>query len=505
MEIKSKISKLTNLGKPEQDFIYSSITDWQNSDERKLMLKSQDYYKNDNDIKDRKRYYIDRKGVQQEATNLSNTKLAHPYLRKLVNQKVNYLLSKPLTVQTDDDMFSQNLSKYLNKKFLRMLKNIGRDSVVNGISWIQVFYDEQGLLSFKRIPPEEIIPFWSDAEHTVLSAVIRVYSMTQYLPNGYKKEVNKVEYHTTNGVWYYIMGDKGLEPDPEMGKDVRGHFIYSEQKVDKNGKPVVGKDGKPVETDVEATWEKVPFIAFKYNADELGLLKFTKTLIDDYDIGTSNNSNNLNDIPNSIKVVRNYDGVDKAEFTQNLNIYRTAFVSGDGDVTSLQTPLDTEASDSHLNRLKKDIYEAGNGVDTQDDDLGNASGVALKFRYAGLEMDTSDMANEFSAAMEELIWFITVDMSSKGIGDYTEVDFEVIFNTDTIVNESEIITDAMNSVGIISDETIIANHPWVSDVELELAKLKTQKEEAQKEMMEMEAQAMAFGQAREQYPTNGDE
>lgn len=106
LEIKNKISRLSTYGRPQEEFIYSNINEWQNSEKRKLMLKAQDYYMNDNDIKDRKRYYIDRKGVKQEIKNLSNSKLSHPFMRKLTNQKVNYLLSKELSIQCDNEVFS---------------------------------------------------------------------------------------------------------------------------------------------------------------------------------------------------------------------------------------------------------------------------------------------------------------------------------------------------------------------------------------------------------------
>lgn len=494
---KSKMSVLESLGKPEQDFLFANITEWQNSDTRKLMLTAQDYYGNDNDIKDRKRYYIDRKGNKQEATNLSNSKLAHPFMRKLTNQKVNYLLTKELSIQCDDGLFSEAIGKYIHKKFLRMLKRLGKDAIVNGIAWVQVYYSKDGVLSFKRIPSEEIIPFWADADHTMLDAVIRVYSVWEYKTNGHKKEIFKVEYHTTVGVWYYVLGDKGLKPDPDRGENLFGHFVVTQDTVDEQGNPVVDKDGNPVTEDVQATWERVPFVGFKYNDDELSLLKWIKPLIDDYDLNTSDTSNNLQDVPNSVKVVKNYDGTDKGEFVQNLATFRTAFVSGDGDMKALTTTLDTQAIEAHLNRLKDDIYEAGNGVDTQDDNLGNASGVALAFRYAGLNMDMTDMGNEFAAALEELIWFMKVDMLNRGIGDFMETEFDVIFNTDMIVNESEVIADAKNSVGVISDETIRANHPWVTDPEAEEERMKKQKEEAVAEAQEMMATEFAFGQAAE--------
>ncbi len=506
MDIKSRIERLSNHGKPQEEFLFANINEFHDSEQRKMMLTAQDYYVNDNDIKDRKRYYIDRRGVLQEAENLANTKLRHPFMRKLVNQKVNYLLSKEFSIQCDDEEFSKKLLEYIDRKFMKKLKNVGRDSIVKGIAWMQVYYDAKGQLNFKRIPSEEVIPFWADADHTELEAVIRCYTIIQYLPDGVKKEVMKVEYHTTEGVWYYIKGDRGLIPDPDKGKGVKGHFIIEQEQEDKEGQVILDENGKPVIKDLEATWEKVPFVAFKYNTDEISLLKWVKSLIDDYDINTSDTSNNLQDVPNSIKVVRNYDGTDKGEFTQNLATYRTAFVSGDGDMKAIETNMDIAAIDSHLNRLRKDIYEAGNGVDTQEASLGNASGVALKFRYVDLDTDTDDMASEYSAALEELIWFIKVDLFNRGKGDYFDTDYEIIFNTDNIINEHEVIEDARNSVGIISDETIMANHPWVTDTQQELDRFTKEKEARMAETLDMMAQYDDdFGQQTNKEDEEGEE
>ena len=44
-------------------------------------------------------------------------------------------------------------------------------------------------------------------------------------------------------------------------------------------------------------------------------------------------------------------------------------------------------------------------------------------------------------------------------------------------DETETITNCSNSRGVISDETILANHPWVKDAEEELKKLKEQSDE----------------------------
>lgn len=493
-QVNSRISRLSNTGEPQEDFLFANISEFKSSARRKLMLAAQRYYQNDNDILQRKRYYIDRQGIRKEDEKLSNCKLAHPHFKKLVNQKVNYLLAKNFSINSDDDKFAELLQARFDKAFYRKLKNIGKDAVVNSVSWVQAYYDYEGNLQFKRIPAEEICPFWADADHTILDGVMRVYTIQEYAKGGTVADVQKLEYHTAEGAWYYVVGDRGLVCDTSKGDGPQGHFIITQPVVAEDGTQQLDAEGLPVMQAVQATWERIPFIAFKYNADEIGLLQWTKPLIDNYDLTTSDHSNNLQDVPNAIKVVKNYDGTDKGEFVQNLATYRTVFVGEDGDVTTVQTDLDTTAVEAHLTRLRKDIYEAGGGVDTQEADIGNASGVALKFRYADLDMDSSDMATEFAAAMEQLVWFIKVDMFNRGEGDFLNTEFDVVFNTDMIANETETIAQASSSVGIVSDETILANHPWVTDVTEELAKLKKQKAEQLQEMQATLEVENSFGQ-----------
>lgn len=473
------ITKLINEEEPNEAFLFACINDFDKSDKKAAMLQAQKYYINENDIIKRKKQYIDKRGIARDADNLTNTKLTHPFFRKLVNQKVNYLLSREFSIQCDDKDFAGNLSSYFNKRFHLNLKNVAAEAVINGIAWIQVYYDELGELKFKRIPTAEIIPFWEDSDHTKLSAVLRQYTITEYDSKGQKKEIIKVEYYNKNGVWYYIKTDGRLITDTE--KEKSGHF-----KVNIEG------------METFANWEKVPFIAFKYNFDELSLLKLVKSLIDDYDINTSDTSNVLQDIPNSIKVVRNYDGTDKGEFSQNLAIYRTAFVSGDGDIKSLETNLDISAIKEHLDRLRRDIYEAGSGVDTQQENFGNSSGVALKFKYVDLDNDIDAFSAELAASLSDLIWYIKIDLLNKGLGNYVEMDYEIIFNTDSIINEQEVIENTRNSIGIISNETILANHPWVTDAAAELERLEQEKEEKMNEMMDtLKQQNLDYGMEEE--------
>ena len=496
LDVKSLIHRLQELGEPQQEFIFSNLTDFKNGELYKDMSKAQDYYKGKHDILEKKRYYYDRKGNKREDDKLANNKLIHPYFTKLVNQKVNYLLSKEFSIQVDEDdaqavRFRDELNNYFDKSFFRRLKMVGKQAIINGISWVQVYYNEEGKLSFKMIPSTEVIPFWHDAEHTVLDAVIRFYTILEYKSKGDKEEITKVEYYTEQGTWFYEIRDGKLVLDknkvtPEQ--PYKGHFQTVEQ--DDNGNEVTA----------DMAWKRIPFIAFKYNEDEVSLLNYVKTLIDDYDARTSDIADLIQDVPNAIKVIKGYNGTDKGEFSQNLATYRNIFVDEKGAVELLTSQADTTCNEAHLTRLKDDLYDAGNGVNVQKENLDASSGIALRTRYADLDADCMSMANNFAASIEELCWFIQVDlMNELPDGDFEEVEFDVIFNTDTMVNESDVITDCKNSVGIISDETIIANHPWVTDLDKELDRIEAQKEK------ELEMQQDMFGTDNPNGMPTGDE
>ncbi|RXM79641.1 phage portal protein [Clostridium tetani] len=441
-----------------EEIIQEEIKEWNRSQARQLMLDGQQYYKGNADILKRKRMAIGEGGELEEVKNLANNKLVHNFVRKLVDQKVGYLLSKPLAIQTNNIQYKDTLDDIFNKSFMKLLKNLGKDCINKGIAWAQIYYNDEGKLRFKRLPSEEIIPLWKDSEHTKLDAVIRVYEVEVYEGHT-KKIVTKVEYWDTEKVLRYVEYEGRLIPDVEAPED-EGHF------------GIINKDG----TKQSFTWSKVPFIYFKYNDEEQPLIKFVKSLVDDYDRNKSDNSNNLEDLPNSIYVLKDYDGTNLGEFRRNMALYRAVKVTGDGGVETRNLEINVEAYKTHIEQTRKDIYEFGRGVDTQSDKFGNSpSGISLKFLYNDLDMDCNIIETEFQASLEYLLWFINQHLINIGQGDFTNENVEFIFNRDTLINETDSINNCQNSVGIISDETIVSNHPWSTKDELE--KIKKQKEE----------------------------
>lgn len=55
------------------------------------------------------------------------------------------------------------------------------------------------------------------------------------------------------------------------------------------------------------------------------------------------------------------------------------------------------------------------------------------------------------------------------------VPVTIVFNRDMLINETESITNCRNSVGLLSNRTIVEQHPWVTDAQTELARLAEEK------------------------------
>ncbi len=117
------------------------------------------------------------------------------------------------------------------------------------------------------------------------------------------------------------------------------------------------------------------------------------------------------------------------------------------------------------------------GYDAKDDRLsGTPNQMNILSMYSDIDLDTNSLETEFQASFEELLWFINVHFNIKGLGNFENEVVEFIFNRDILISESEAIENCVKSMGILSNETILAQHPWISDVELELVRLEAQKD-----------------------------
>ncbi len=448
-----------------EDIIKIYIDEFSSSKERRLMLKGENYYKVENDIQNRKMIrYENEKQVEDETK--TNNKLAHGFMHTLVDDKVNYLLTKPYTLTCCNEKYLKVVTDTLGKRFQKKLSQLGTEASNKGIAWLHAYIDSEGEFKTIRIPSEQCIPIWVDNDHEELQAFIRFYDVETYEGKS-KRIVTKIEYWTPENVEYFVRTSAGeVIQDSEMYLDddnsYDGHFTVKNE---------------------PHAWERVPFIPFKNNDFELPDLQFIKTLIDNYDVSRSDVANLLEDIKNIIYALKGYGGESLSEFMRDLAYYRAVKLDDDGGLDKVESTINIEAAKAHYETLKKDIFDFGQGVDKNSDKLGNSpSGIALKFIYSGLDLKCNALEDSFKWAFEQLIYFVNMYLSVTN-QTVSEDEVEIVFNRDIAINESQAITDCQNSKGVISDKTIISNHPWVSDADAEMKQIEEENKTPETNML----------------------
>ena len=100
----------------------------------------------------------------------------------------------------------------------------------------------------------------------------------------------------------------------------------------------------------------------------------------------------------------------------------------------------------------------------------------IQSMYSDIDLDANGMETEFQASFDKVLWFVDNYLSHKGFGDFESEKAQIIFNKDILINETDAINNCAKSEGIISKKTIVSQHPWVTDVEAELAEMKKEDE-----------------------------
>lgn len=447
-------------------YLEKVLRKWLESPIRKEQLLAEKYYDGHHDILERKKYVIGADGTKVPIENVANNKLVDNQYRKLVDQKTNYCLGKPLIISTEKEEYAKLLGKVFNKNMNRKLRILVQYAVDGGISWLYPYYNEKGEFRVEVFPSYEICPIWKDKMHTELEGAMRYYSEEVFDYNGGIKLIYHVDLFTTTGIVHFRYQGGSLIPENNPHSD----YMY------------IGKTGY--------NWEKLPIIPFKYNTKEIPLIRSVKSLQDALNEVLSDFQNNMQEDPRTtILVLKNYDGTNIPEFRQNLATYgviKVTTVDGvQGGVETLKVEVNAQNYQAILMQLKRAIVENGRGFDAKEERMdGDPNQMNIESMYTDIDLDVDTLESEFQAGFEEFKWFIDQYLIHTGKANYTEEDVEFIFDRDFFINENAKIDNIMKSVGLVSDETLLEHHPLVKNKLVELQRKEAQK---QAELDEMDA------------------
>lgn len=425
--------------------------------------ESERYYTNDNDIK-KTGASIYKNKTEDETNPLkrADNRISHNWHEILVDQKVGYAFTYPPMFDVGNDSDNKRISEILGDKFPVVVKNLGVSASNCGVGWLH-YWNGDNAFQYAPVDPKQIVPVFSNDLEEKLIGVLRAYTYV----NDAGELKHRCEYWDDTTVKFFEEDSDGLYVP----------FSY----------PDVGEE-------MNHGCGEVPFIMFKNNAKRLPDLKKYKDQIDTYDKIYSGFINDIDDVQEIIFILKNYSGTDKGEFIRELNLEKLIKVDEDGGVDTIRAEIPYEARNIVLEMTRKKIFTCGMGVDPEAEKIGNASGVALEFLYGLLELKTGMMETEFRVGFSQLVKAIC-----RMCGMSEPKRIVQTWTRNKIRNDLENAQIAAQSKGIISDDSILRNHPWVDDVEVEKKDLE---EEANKKA---EQSKKLFGMEGNRPPVMEDE
>lgn len=393
------------------------------SDLKKKMKQGVDYYLYQHDILSYRIFYYDQNDILREGTHRSNRRIPHGFFAELVDQKVQYMLSNPIEITTEQEGLQGYLGEYIDEDFQLMLQEAVEGASQKSVEYIFWKKDVDGRLRFKTADAMKVIPIY-DAFFNIIQIVY--YYSDNIIVDNKQKTVTKIQLWTSEEVFYFIDVDgKSVELDQSVKVNPAPH-----EQVELKGQ-LFGKG-----------YGQVPFLVLENNRQKTTDLEPIKELIDDYDLMACALSNNLVDFDHPIFAVKGYDAenMDKALF--NINSKKAIELDDDGELEVKTVTIPVEARKEKLAIDKEAIYKFGMGFDSSQVGDGNITNVVIKSRYTLLDLKCNKIEVRLRALLKQMLELIVDNINELYSKNYTTDDIEITITRDVMANEIDNATIA---------------------------------------------------------------
>ena len=368
-----------------------------------------------------------------------NNKIANAYASYITDTLVGYFIGEPITYTANDNVLIQDLNMILEyNDEADENAELAKNASIYGVAYEMLYLSEEDkMIRFKSLNPKEVIPIFDKTVEQNLLAVMRYYEDYDY-----------VEDNT-----YTIV-------------EVIDSIMVRRYKLD---------TGLSLLEEYPHYFSMVPVAIFKNNEDETGDFEQVINLIDAYDKMESDSLNDFEYFVDAYLALYGFtaDAEDIAQMKENRVLLMDEGTSAEW--------LIKQTSDAYVenmkNRLDKDIHKFAKCPNMSDEEFAsNASGIAIKFKLLGTENLVSIKERKFKRGLQQRLELMSMINSVLREGfDWRAID--IVFTRNIPSNDTDIANMVNTLKDIVSEETLLAQIPFIEDVQTELEKLKKEREE----------------------------
>ena len=393
------------------------------------MLKLENYYNAKNDILSR---------TMKDASK-PNNKIANSYASYITDTLVGYFVGKPISYNGNDpDILNELQMIFEYNDEADENAELAKNASIYGIAY-ELLYMNDNVVRFKSLDPKECIPIFDDTLDNNLLAFIRYYDNYDVIQD---KTITIIEVITDKETLRY------------QTTSTLGSLTFIESYPHYFG--------------------MVPVAIYKNNEEESGDFEQVISLIDAYDKLESDSLNDFEYFVDAYLALYGFtaEPEDIAEMKENRVLLMDEGTSAEW--------LIKDTSDNNIenikNRIDADIHKFAKCPNLADKEFAsNASGVAIKFKLLGTENKIAIKERKFKRGLQQRLELLA---NIKGVlangFDWRSID--IIFTRNIPTNDTDIANMVNTLSGIVSEETLLAQIPFVEDVVSEIERLDKEKE-----------------------------
>lgn len=376
----------------------------------------------------------------------SNNKLVTNYARYITTMSTGYFVGIPIQTRCKDENLLDRLTaifKYNDEPDLNT--TLATNNSKYGYSYELHYMDEQGRNRMSAVDPREIIYITDNTLNDEPTAAIRYFEIKDAVDDN--KKIYSIEVYTKDSILYYSMDGDSVA-------------LIDEQ---------------------QHPFKDIPIIRYVNNADETGDYEPVLTLIDAYDKIQSDTANDFEELTDSFLSV---SGVtlepEQALKLKEMKVFN--FPDANGKVEFVTKNVNDSALENFKTRLDKDIHKNSYTPNMSDENfVGNSSGVSMAYKLQGLEFLTGVKEQKFKKGLFRRVELLSNVLNIRTNQQMNFTDVEFIFTRNNPKNLVEIVEMATDLTGIISNETQLDLLPMV-DKDQELKRLEQEKKQQSEEM-----------------------
>jgi SPP1 family phage portal protein len=392
-----------------------------------------------------KRYYDDKNDTIMNRvftdTTKPNYKIANSWADYIANISANYFVGKPVTYNSaNTDMLSEMNAIFKYNDEITCNNTLALNESIYGYSTELLYLDNNSQIRFAPVDVRNMILIYENTIEQNLLYAIRFYYTSDILTEN--KTLN-VEVYSDTEINYYT--------------EIEGVLTFIDSK--------------------DHYFNNVPVNVYKNNDDLTGDYEKVIPLIDAYDLAQSDSSNEREAFNEAYLVFRNCNLDDSTilnmKETRNL-IIEDSENGMQSSVDFLTKNINGVDSEQNKSRLENDIHKFSYVEDMSGSNAkSHTSATGARLSMLGLEQIMARKEANFRYGLTRRIKLICELLNLKGEKyDFRSVSMSFVRN---IPQDIGVTADVISKLrGLCSDETLLEQLSFITDVEQEKKRLEVQ-------------------------------